>query len=407
MKNEYINYIWLLFIFFNIKLTYVVSVMAEIDPQSKIAVISNLKHLRNIEISYYNGPIVKKPKLSIVIPIFNGEEYIKPLVSSIQLQTMKELQIVFVDDYSTDDTYENLLEAQDKDPRIKIIKNKKNRGIMYSRLFGALQSSGEYVTFLDCDDLYINQNILENAYKTAVEKNLDLIQYEYVGSTFDGDETYDYLIAYVSKEKYGQIIYPPKTKFLLFGQKDSPGGSGIVYDKLYRRNLINNMADFLGEDLIHIHLIFMEDFLISFAAFRTTNSYMLMQSFGVWHWNKNPKGMTSHVSEIENEEFVYPEYSNKKIGDYLTIWQKLFEYTENDPDEITFRLNVLYILIVPNDLRKIFALSYHYEKLLNICRKFYSWKYITLDVKIKVGIYCKEAVNIAIPIKKKYNLFFD
>lgn len=407
MKNEYINYIWLLFIFFNIKLTYVVSVMAEIDPQSKIAVISNLKHLRNIEISYYNGPIVKNPKLSIVIPIFNGEEYIKPLVSSIQLQTMKELQIVFVDDYSTDDTYENLLEAQDKDPRIKIIKNKKNRGIMYSRLFGALQSSGEYVTFLDCDDLYINQNILENAYKTAVEKNLDLIQYEYVGSTFDGDETYDYLIAYVSKEKYGQIIYPPKTKFLLFGQKDSPGGSGIVYDKLYRRNLINNMADFLGEDLIHIHLIFMEDFLISFAAFRTTNSYMLMQSFGVWHWNKNPKGMTSHVSEIENEEFVYPEYSNKKIGDYLTIWQKLFEYTENDPDEITFRLNVLYILIVPNDLRKIFALSYHYEKLLNICRKFYSWKYITLDVKIKVGIYCKEAVNIAIPIKKKYNLFFD
>jgi glycosyltransferase involved in cell wall biosynthesis len=407
MKNEYINYIWLLFIFFYIKLTYVVSVMAEIDPQSKIAVISNLKHLRNIEISYYNGPIVKNPKLSIVIPIFNGEEYIKPLVSSIQLQTMKELQIVFVDDYSTDDTYENLLEAQDKDPRIKIIKNKKNRGIMYSRLFGALQSSGEYVTFLDCDDLYINQNILENAYKTAVEKNLDLIQYEYVGSTFDGDETYDYLIAYVSKEKYGQIIYPPKTKFLLFGQKDSPGGSGIVYDKLYRRNLINNMADFLGEDLIHIHLIFMEDFLISFAAFRTTNSYMLMQSFGVWHWNKNPKGMTSHVSEIENEEFVYPEYSNKKIGDYLTIWQKLFEYTENDPDEITFRLNVLYILIVPNDLRKIFALSYHYEKLLNICRKFYSWKYITLDVKIKVGIYCKEAVNIAIPIKKKYNLFFD
>ena len=407
MKNEYINYIWLLFIFFNIKLTYVVSVMAEIDPQSKIAVISNLKHLRNIEISYYNGPIVKNPKLSIVIPIFNGEEYIKPLVSSIQLQTMKELQIVFVDDYSTDDTYENLLEAQDKDPRIKIIKNKKNRGIMYSRLFGALQSSGEYVTFLDCDDLYINQNILENAYKTAVEKNLDLIQYEYVGSTFDGDETYDYLIAYVSKEKYGQIIYPPKTKFLLFGQKDSPGGSGIVYDKLYRRNLINNMADFLGEDLIHIHLIFMEDFLISFAAFRTTNSYMLMQSFGVWHWNKNPKGMTSHVSEIENEEFVYPEYSNKKIGDYLTIWQKLFEYKENDPDEITFRLNVLYILIVPNDLRKIFALSYHYEKLLNICRKFYSWKYITLDVKIKVGIYCKEAVKIAIPIKKKYNLFFD
>ena len=320
---------------------------------------------------------------------------------------MKEIEIVFVDDFSEDETYEKLLLAQIKEPRIKIIKNKKNRGIMYSRMYGALKSSGSYVTFLDCDDLYINANLFDIAYNTAVSKNLDLIQYEYVGSTFDGDETYDYLVAYLSKAKYDEMVYPPNVKTLLFGQRDSPGGSGIVYDKLYRRNVINKMADFLGEDLVNIHLIFMEDFLISFAAFRTADSYMLMRAFGVWHWNKNPNGMTSKVSEIENEEFVYPEYSNKKIGDYLTIWQKLFELTENDPDEGVFRLNVLYILIVPNDLRKIFALSYHYEKLLNICRKFYNWKYITFDIKMKLTVYCKEADKISIPMKKKYNLFFE
>ena len=381
--------------------------MAEIDAQSKLAVLSNLKLLRNLQISEYHGPILKKPKLSIIIPIYNGEDYISPLVSSIQLQSLKQIEIVFVDDFSEDETYEKLLEAQKKEKRIKIIKNKKNRGIMYSRLYGALQSSGSYVTFIDCDDLYINANLLESAYNTAVQKDLDLIQYEYVGSTFDGEETYDYLVAYLSKAKYNEIVYPPNVKTLLFGQRDSPGGSGIVYDKLYRRNLINKMADFLGEDLVNIHLIFMEDFLISFGAFRTAESYMLMQSFGVWHWNKNPNGMTSKVSEIENEEFVYPEYSNKKIGDYLTIWTKLFELTEDSPDEGVFRLNVLYILIVPNDLRKIFALSYHYEKLLNICKKFYHWKYITLDIKIKLTVYCKEAVKISIPMKKKYSLFYE
>ena len=381
--------------------------MAEIDAQSKLAVLSNLKLLRNLQISEYHGPILKKPKLSIIIPIYNGEDYISPLVSSIQLQSLKQIEIVFVDDFSEDETYEKLLEAQKKEKRIKIIKNKKNRGIMYSRLYGALQSSGSYVTFIDCDDLYINANLLESAYNIAVQKDLDLIQYEYVGSTFDGEETYDYLVAYLSKAKYNEIVYPPNVKTLLFGQRDSPGGSGIVYDKLYRRNLINKMADFLGEDLVNIHLIFMEDFLISFGAFRTAESYMLMQSFGVWHWNKNPNGMTSKVSEIENEEFVYPEYSNKKIGDYLTIWTKLFELTEDSPDEGVFRLNVLYILIVPNDLRKIFALSYHYEKLLNICKKFYHWKYITLDIKIKLTVYCKEAVKISIPMKKKYSLFYE
>ena len=406
MRNENFKFIYFfLIIIYNF--AYVIPLIVEIDQQSKTTVLSNLKYIRILEISQYNGPKVKYPKLSIVIPIYNGEDYVVPLVASIQLQTLKEIEIVFVDDCSQDETYDRLLEAKKMESRIKIIRNKKNRGIMYSRLFGALESSGSYVTFIDSDDLYINSNLLENAYNTAIEKDLDIIQYEYVGSTFDGDESYDYLAAYVSKATYFEIIYPPKIKTLLFGQKDSPGGSGIVYDKLYRRNLINKMAEFLGKDLIHIHLIFMEDFLISFAAFRTADSYMLMQAFGVWHWNKNPNGMTSKVSEIEDEKFVYPEYSNKKIGDYLTIWEKLFELTEDDPDEGTFRMNVLYILIIPNDLRKIFSLSYHYEKLLNICRKFFHWKYLTFDIKFKLTAYCKEAVEISIPMKKKYNLFYE
>ena len=103
---KYINskYIFIfLIIIYNY--AYVFPYMAEIDPQSKMTVISNLKYLRTLEISEYKGQIFKKPKLSIVIPILNGENYIKPLVSSIQLQTMKEIEIIFVDDFSTDDTY--------------------------------------------------------------------------------------------------------------------------------------------------------------------------------------------------------------------------------------------------------------------------------------------------------------
>ena len=138
-------------------------------------------------------------------------------------------------------------------------------------MYGALQSLGNYVTFLDCDD-FINPNLFDNAYNTALSKNLDLIQYEYVGSAFDGDETYDYLVAYLSKAKYNEIVYPQNVETLLFGQRDSHGGSRIVYDKLYRRNVIKKMVDFLGKDLVNIHLIFIEDFLISFVAFRTADS---------------------------------------------------------------------------------------------------------------------------------------
>ena len=114
------------FIFFVIisNFTYVIPYMTEIDPQSKKTVLENLKYLRTVEISEYKGAVSKKPKLSIVIPIFNGEDYISPLVSSIQFQTMKEIEIVFVEDFSEDDTYEKLLLAQQKEPRIKIKKKK-------------------------------------------------------------------------------------------------------------------------------------------------------------------------------------------------------------------------------------------------------------------------------------------
>ena len=405
MNLTKIKFFFIITILYNI--SGVKSLIAELDTATKSTIVTVLRSIRKKHIQFYSGPKVKDPKVSIVIPIFNGENYIEPLVTSIQQQSMKEIEIVFVDDFSKDNTYQSLLEAQKKDHRIKIIKNKKNRGIMYSRMWGALQSIGEYVTFLDCDDLYFKQDILEVAYNTAISKNLDLIQYQYFGSTFDGKQTYDYIVGYVSRVKENVIITAPDVKKELFGQSDYPGGSGIVYDKLYRRDLIEKMENFLGDDLIHIHLIFMEDFLISFGAFRCAERYMLINEFGVWHWNKNPDGMTSKVSEIDGDKYVYPEYSNKKIGDYLTIWEKMFEYTEDNPDDGRFRLNVLFILIVPNDLRKIFSLSYHYEKLLNICKKFYTWKYLTFDLKIHLQKYCQGAVELSIPLKKKYSLFFE
>ena len=339
--------------------------------------------------------------------MLDGEDYIKPIMVSIQAQKLDDIEIIFVDDFSKDNTYKNILKAQKLDPRIKIIKNKKNMGIMYSRMFGALESKGEYVTFLDCDDLYIDSNILKLAYETAEEKDLDIIQYEYVGGTFDGNEGYNILKGYVSKEQYNLIKRQPEVKKVLFGQRESQGGSGIVYDKLYSRNLIKKMGLYLGDDLIYKHLIFMEDFLISFGAFRCAENFMLIKKYGVWHWHENPNGMTSRVGEVENDEFVYPEYSNKKIGDYLFIWEKLFDFTENDPDDGVFRLNILYILYVGRDLRKIFALSYHYERLLNICRRFYKWKYLTLDIKMQLIPYCRSAVELSIKKKKKYSLFYE
>ena len=390
-----------------LNIIFINSVIVPLEPKVQQMYINTLKKIRNSKILKYEKEISSTPKVSIVIPVLNGASYITPLMVSIQSQELEDIEIIFVDDFSTDNTYKYILKAQKLDPRIKIIKNQKNMGIMYSRMFGALESKGEYVTFLDCDDLYIEPKILKTAYETAEEKDLDIIQYEYVGGTFENGDTYNFLSGFVSKEEYYKIKRKPEVKKILFGQRESQGGSGIVYDKLYSRNLIKKMGLYLGEDLIYKHLIFMEDFLISFGAFRCADNFMLMKMFGVWHWHQNPNGMTSKVSQVENDEFVYPEYSNKKIGDYLFIWEKMFDMTENEPDDGLFRLNILYILYVGSDIRQIFSYSYHFERLLNLCRRFFKWKYLTLEVKIPLLQYCRNTIELSIPMKKKYSLFYD
>ena len=79
-----------------------------------------------------------KPKLSIVIPVYNEENYIKDVLKSIQLQSLKEIEIIFIDDKSTDKSVKKIKDLKKEDPRIKLIKNEKNRGILYNRIYGGL-----------------------------------------------------------------------------------------------------------------------------------------------------------------------------------------------------------------------------------------------------------------------------
>ena len=382
--------------------SYVISYPSQIDQQTKDGIIRNLKYLRKLKISEFKDKISETPKISIIIPIYNGEDFITPLISSIQVQSLKDLEIIFVDDYSQDESYEKILEAQNIDKRIKIFRNKINRGIFYSRFFGALQSKGSYVAFIDCDDLYVHPNLLEEAYKAAVSNNLDLLQFNYAGSYFDGAETYKNLFFSSLDNPINQIIVTPHVKNLFFGKSNSLLGSKVVFDKLYKRSLIDRMADFLGEDLINRHLIIMEDFLMSFGAFRTAENYMLMNIHGIWIWFNNPNTVMNKGYENENDKDSPEEFEYKKIGDYITVWEKMFEFTENNPDDEIFRVNILKILVYPTDSRNSFARSYHYERLINICVNFYHWKHVTNDTKQYLKQYCKETIEKSIDNKKKY-----
>ena len=161
----------------------------------------------------------KKPKVSIVIPVYNGEKYVRNVLRSIQIQSLKEVEIIFVDDKSTDKSVEQILNYQKEDPRIKLIKNKKNRGILYNRMYGALQSKGEYVAFIDVDDIYINPNILELSYNECIKNKLEVLEFDYFGGRPDPDKTDSIIIhLFTIKDKNlsNKVFYQPEIKKSFF-----------------------------------------------------------------------------------------------------------------------------------------------------------------------------------------------
>ena len=354
--------------------------------------------------------INSKPKISIVIPVYNEAKYLKNVIKSIQYQTLKELEILIVDDKSTDKSVKKVLSLKKEDPRIRLIQNKKNRGILYNRIYGGLQARGEYVTFIDADDLYANPQILELAYKACIKNNLDILEFDYFGGRYDQKkkEFIDiFLFSNQDKNLYDKVFYQPDIKESFFYSNTRQDIiAGIVYNKLYSHKEIEKMADYIGEEFWNQHFIYMEDFIMCFAVARTAESFMLLGYGGVYHWYENPEGMTKGVFDMDGNQLKYPDNSNKKLGDYLSMWERAFDLTENEPDSEYFRLKLIFLLKDP-DNRHVFARTYQYERILHLCRRMYNWKYASDYGKNFAKEFAIETIGFEVPMKKKYNEFFE
>ena len=113
------------------------------------------------------------PKISIIMTVKNGEKYIKESLESVFKQTLKDLEIVCIYGDSTDKTLEILEEYSKKDKRLKIFHQQKP-GIGLAKNMGIEKSTGEFITFLDADDYYMDKNALNEMYNAAKENNVDV-----------------------------------------------------------------------------------------------------------------------------------------------------------------------------------------------------------------------------------------
>lgn len=151
-------------------------------------------------------------EISIIVPVYNVENYLKKCVESILSQTFTDFELLLVDDGSTDSSGEMCDELKRLDERIKVI-HKENGGLSSARNAGIDVAKGKYLTFVDSDD-YIDTHMLEVLYKNMVQEDADL-SIVGVTSVYSGQEP-----EITHSEKY-VVTQKEATKMILIGKQAS------------------------------------------------------------------------------------------------------------------------------------------------------------------------------------------
>lgn len=107
-----------------------------------------------------------KEKVSVIMPVYNASCFLREAIDSVLNQTYTDIELILIDDCSTDNSYDILCEYEQKDDRVRVFKNECNKGVSYTRNFGVSMAQFDYVALIDSDDLW---------HEDKLQKQLDII----------------------------------------------------------------------------------------------------------------------------------------------------------------------------------------------------------------------------------------
>ena len=158
------------------------------------------------------------PKVSIIVPAYNVENYIEKCLNSLINQTLEDIEIIVVNDGSTDKTKDKILEFYSQYPgKIKYLE-KENGGLSSARNFGMPHAKGEYIAFLDSDD-YVEPTMYEEMYNEAKREKFDMVEC-------------DFIWEYPNKKKFDHGVLVHNKKDLIVKNRV------VAWNKIIKRNII-------------------------------------------------------------------------------------------------------------------------------------------------------------------------
>ena len=267
-----------------------------------------------------------KPRVSIIVPIYNVEKYIERCMESLLKQTIKDIEIILVDDGSPDRCPQICEQKAILDRRIKVI-HKVNEGLGYARNSGLEVAEGEYIAFVDSDD-YIEHDMFENLYNEAKSKNADIVY----GGIFYDFENGQYKKSPTVREK--EIFETPENiRELLLGfvgnlpkEKKDTFMEVSVWKGIFRKQIFDdNNVRFVSErEFISEDLIFDIDFLM-----KTNRVVVVPECY--YHYCINQDSL-SKVYRSDRFEKV------KQLYTHVRIKLKNYNFTDEDIDLRTGRM---------------------------------------------------------------------
>ncbi len=259
------------------------------------------KYSTKKDLEFKNNPFI-----SIIIPLYkNKKEYILRSLLSIEAQTLKNIEIIYIDDYSQDESINLIKILKLIDNRISLVINNKNRGILFSKSLGVKISRGKYVIVVDQDDIFLSKILFDTIYKKTEKYNLDILQYKRV--IFIENKKKIIFIPNKNFPNYNSIIVQPilgETKNFL---NNSLAFSFNLWDKIIRKHIYIKALNFVGENLYKSKIIQREDHIVTFALYKVANRYMRINIDG-YLYIKHPK-QASHNLNNQKSSLVYDEFT--------------------------------------------------------------------------------------------------
>ena len=244
-------------------------------------------------------------KISVIIPVYNSSTYLRKCLDSVVNQTLKDIEIIIINDGSTDDS-KNIIEEYTGKYKNIIFIDQENKGIGKTRNIGIKMATGEYITFVDSDD-YIKENMLEEYYKYAKKHNFDLVIGSYIKKINNKE-----IIFENNKFKTGNVKTTPQILYLIeYGP----------WAKLYKREMIINNNIYFDEKRKYEDMPFVSKALLKSKLIgQITEPYY----YYIIHNNSETTTMDKRIFDIldilkEIKDYYKREYYLRDELDYVII----------------------------------------------------------------------------------------